>query len=141
MKRKREHAISLAKLANCHPERTHHARGFCFPCYQQRYRVNGFGDIIRKSEPSVCGHPASTRNALRYCKQCLRRYKLYGVLVGQIAKFCEICGVTVNLNADHDHATGKFRGTLCSNCNMGLGSFKDDTELLQRACSYLEATG
>jgi hypothetical protein len=53
-------------------------------------------------------------------------------------KTCEICGATEHLCGDHDHTTDKFRGTLCRNCNLGIGNFKDSTALLAKAMLYLE---
>lgn len=52
---------------------------------------------------------------------------------------CEICGKDLEGkgNIDHDHATGKVRGVLCGPCNRGLGIFKDDIALLQKATQYL----
>lgn len=50
---------------------------------------------------------------------------------------CEICGSSENLCGDHNHATGKFRGTLCRGCNFGIGFFKDQIALLSEAIAYL----
>lgn len=41
------------------------------------------------------------------------------------------------LAVDHCHMTYKVRGLLCTNCNQGLGKFKDDINLLQKALEYL----
>lgn len=52
---------------------------------------------------------------------------------------CAICKAPKGnkLCVDHDHRTGKVRGLLCSNCNAGLGMFKDSEDLLQSAKGYL----
>lgn len=42
-----------------------------------------------------------------------------------------------HLHVDHCHTTGKIRGLLCSQCNTGLGSFKDSIENLKSAIRYL----
>lgn len=34
---------------------------------------------------------------------------------------CEICGKTVERHPDHNHSNLKFRGALCTNCNLNLG--------------------
>ena len=41
------------------------------------------------------------------------------------------------LSVDHNHLNNKIRGLLCRNCNIGLGYFKDNIELLNSAIVYL----
>ena len=63
----------------------------------------------------------------------------YEVLFDGQGGLCKICGQTSSrlLVVDHDHATGKIRGLLCSNCNSGIGLLKDDIKVLANAISYL----
>ena len=45
---------------------------------------------------------------------------------------CDICGMPFGNRRyaiDHCHTTGKIRGLLCSQCNSGLGMFKDSAKL------------
>ena len=51
---------------------------------------------------------------------------------------CAICGRNQKLEVDHNHATGRVRGVLCSRCNGALGQFLDDIGMLKRAIAYLE---
>ena len=51
--------------------------------------------------------------------------------------FPETLGKVGAPSIDHDHSTGKVRGILCINCNVGLGHFKDNVQLLQQAINYL----
>jgi hypothetical protein len=61
---------------------------------------------------------------------------------------CLICGVEPPLKGskvglgglvpDHKHSNPPVpRGLLCQNCNAGLGFFKDDPAILDRAADYL----
>lgn len=53
---------------------------------------------------------------------------------------CAICKqpeVTKLLAVDHNHETGEIRGLLCIKCNNGLGCFKDNVDLLDKAKEYL----
>lgn len=78
-----------------------------------------------------------------------RKY-LYGLTEEKFNKMfevqngcCAICGKHQSdfkraLSVDHCHESGSVRGLLCSKCNTGLGSFKDDPTLLMKAAKYLQ---
>jgi hypothetical protein len=53
---------------------------------------------------------------------------------------CECCGRLRdknNLNLDHCHLTGIFRGWLCRKCNVGIGLLGDSPDGVARAAEYL----
>jgi len=90
------------------------------------------------------GYKDSVRKA-----QLKRNYKItpedYQRMFDSQLGVCRICQQPESekreyLSIDHDHATGKVRGLLCHDCNLGLGKFKDDTKRLQMAIIYLGLT-
>ena len=110
------------------------------------------------------GHEYTTGNSYinptsgnRQCRACAVergrrtfREKLYGLpldaymqLAARQGGRCAICREPamghLALAADHNHATGAVRGLLCSRCNNGLGSFREDPQLLKVAIDYLNA--
>jgi hypothetical protein len=60
----------------------------------------------------------------------------------QQAICCDCCGELkqpeAHLCLDHNHVTGELRGFICRLCNLGLGHFRDSTEILRKAIQYLE---
>ena len=74
----------------------------------------------------------------------LREKKLgvnFWELVNKQDNKCGICGQEFTdyskVHIDHDHETGYVRGLLCRDHNRGLGFFKDDWELLQKASEWI----
>jgi len=76
------------------------------------------------------------------------KYSRYGITEQQFwnlwdAQYgcCAICEYEFNkieeANVDHNHETKKIRGLLCGHCNKGLGQFKDNPNLLDRALLYI----
>lgn len=64
--------------------------------------------------------------------------KSYEVMCKTQDQRCKICNVRVKLYIDHDHRTDVIRGLLCNNCNLGLGHFKEQLNILKKAMAYLE---
>ncbi len=56
---------------------------------------------------------------------------------------CMICGaaesggISPTLHVDHNHKTGQVRGLLCRPCNTGIGLFKEDVNLIEKAIEYV----
>lgn len=121
-------------------------------------RVAGERVLSKAARPPCvgCGMPIDPARSgkVRYCtRECRirsRRHEAYGLTADELAALlathpsCAICGFDqwgstgpTGPQVDHDHATGAVRGVLCTNCNNGLGRFRDDPELLARALAYL----
>lgn len=93
---------------------------------------------------------------VKYCSTACQRRAMhlrqtYGITFEEVnilllkqENKCAICKIDLNtlppreINIDHCHKTGKVRGILCSQCNTGIGSLKDDIILLKASINYLE---
>lgn len=84
------------------------------------------------------------------CKRCSKYWEKYKIRVTDYDKMydsqngeCAICKTsnaktsTGNFCVDHCHTTGKVRGLLCVNCNVGIGSLKESPEIFSAALNYL----
>ena len=68
--------------------------------------------------------------------------ELYDQRLEEQGNVCGICKTDIPggrgaFHADHNHQTNQPRGVLCHNCNVALGNFKDNPDLLQAAIDYL----
>lgn len=111
----------------------------------------------------ACGAEVTTKVGTPVCPDCrkdprpnaqvrerARLLKLYGLtqadwdaLVRKQRDRCAICqtdrpgGRGERWHIDHDHVTGQVRGLLCHRCNMGVGFFLDDPEIIKAAARYV----
>jgi len=86
------------------------------------------------------------------CKDCKRFSKIknnYGIdkkdylnLLKIQNNKCKICKEKLlnnkDIHLDHCHNSNIIRGILCNYCNVGLGMFKDNINLLLNAAEYLQ---
>lgn len=109
--------------------------------------------IRKPSTPAMFPINRNTRSGLgSWCRACASQVRsqnrrgIYRHMISDEAlsavlahiRACEICGAEQQqLCVDHNHTTLQIRGLLCSHCNRGLGHFKDDPALLQKAKAYL----
>ena len=133
---------------------------FDYPEGYYRHRKNADGAVRFCSECKACHikqvgayNKANPAKRVEY----LLQYN-YGISTAEKEELlalqrgcCAICGIRVTMGVgprnggtknsavlDHDHELHRVRGVLCPLCNVGLGSFRDDTGLLQHAITYLE---
>src|SRR5689334_8320610 len=108
---------------------------FCGECKRARQRID------RKTKRYLRRRPSAEQ------KRAYDSRHKFGVainesdiLLAQNGK-CAIClaefGDKLKPQLDHSHATGKIRGLLCRNCNLGIGLFRDNPEFLNSAREYL----
>ncbi len=91
-----------------------------------------------------CGNIIRRNHRLQYDYNITR--KQYELLLKSQNCVCAICnqpetikrnGKIQTLSVDHNHKTNKIRGLLCQKCNISLGGFNDNLELLEAAAKYL----
>lgn len=137
------------RIADCHPDRPHYAKGLCKSCYstlcsrRKRERDPGYHKQWRLNnleKELVRSNNSAYKSRLKH-EFGLTWEERQEMLEKQGFR-CAICGKSEadnkqRLAVDHNHVTGKIRGLLCKACNMALGGFRDDAEILYKAIKYL----
>lgn len=112
--------------------------------YKQTNNASGVSSQCRYCIILNACEYAKNRSELFKRKQLLKKYSepvdtaKYKEIIE--AEECQICGKksASTLHVDHCHSSNKVRGVLCMECNLGLGKFKDDLNLLEKAITYLK---
>jgi hypothetical protein len=78
---------------------------------------------------------------LRYQRSMERLYGVtfeqYCAYIEEHGRLCAICGSEEQLGIDHCHSTRRFRGLLCSGCNLALGNIKENLERALGLAKYI----
>lgn len=115
-------------------------------------RKDGKGSHCRKCNASYCRIRHNTNKDVPWAYKLQYNFNLtisdYNQILFLQDNKCAIClkeeiiidnrtNKVKRLAVDHNHTTGKVRGLLCGNCNVGLGKFKEDLFNLQSAYKYI----
>lgn len=108
---------------------------YCKPCATKKSRV------WHSTHKDDAAYKAKRQDSYFKTKYSVSKEVRDQMLIEQDNK-CAICHVSLSADGghthtDHNHQTGKIRGILCTNCNRGLGHFKDSKDNLQAAIEYL----
>lgn len=97
--------------------------------------LRGYANICKS-----CKYGIARKYRHRYKQVRLENLPSYDQLISNIPEVCEICRKAPQvrrLALDHCHLTNTLRGWICYKCNLGLGYFDDNTDVLQEAINYL----
>jgi len=113
----------------------HYRRSHCKSCDANKARRY-------LAQPGMKQHKAELKRRNNRERSYNFSPELFDERFGEQGQVCAICkstnaGGRGAFHADHNHKTSQPRGVLCHNCNVALGNFKDNPELLQSAIDYL----
>ena len=124
--------------------------------YKGRLEHRDYKCIICDNKQSKISYVKNKKLHAEYSRKATLKRR-YGITVEEYNKMwsvqngvCAICGqpetaiynnVIKPLSVDHSHKTGKVRALLCHNCNMLLGTARDNPDILKNAIEYLERMG
>ena len=106
---------------------------------------------VKRKQKIWCEKNKERRYKWQRNNQLKKRYNIsleeyHSLLLIQEGK-CKICKTTTpgrkrkGFMVDHCHKTGIVRGLLCVQCNLAIGQFNDNPEIVKIAAKYLELNG
>jgi hypothetical protein len=142
-----------AYIRKWHQENREHVRAYREATKEQRnarrranYRAN---EVERESAKKAAAEYRAANPHRRREADLKRVYGIsrveYDRMLAEQCGRCAICGNLPaegkHLRVDHCHNSHLVRGLLCDSCNLGLGKFYDNPDLLAAAAKYLRERG
>lgn len=123
--------------------------GWCSTCkqvkpytefYPAKKRAFGIGSYCRACTSAYHNGKGEARKKELITSRRGLTLEEYNLLVEKQEGRCAICKTVppASLCIDHSHLTGTNRELLCRRCNMGLGYFDDNPEVVATAAAYLQ---
>lgn len=125
--------------------------GLCYRCktcnniHAEKWRQKNREQVLEYSRNYYHANPKRANERSRECN-VKRKFGLtpeqYDIIFKDQNGCCAICEthqskLTRALAVDHDDKTKEIRGLLCASCNLSLGGFKHDPNLLEKAAAYV----
>lgn len=111
--------------------------------YQRAYRQRNLEAARAKGRARSKAKTPEQRQRMNLC----RKAKAFGISIDEVLRLkairnCDICNKVLpetgrKTAIDHCHVTNKVRGKLCQQCNVGIGLFGENVEVLREAIGYL----
>lgn len=119
--------VECSKCGVKHVKPDYQRNNYCSNCnkeYQRKW--------WQKNKLAALAH--RYRTTIRFLEDLLE-------LQGGLCLICNLpCRDRTILSIDHNHATGKIRGFLCTRCNTAIGLLDYDPDRIERAARYLRIT-
>lgn len=143
------------RMAECHPDRPHRAKGLCDACYAlKRYykKIEANPQQLVKNRERLRAWRKANPERLKNIERRAKRLMRYGLTERDFTALrqiqngqCAISGRPLHegrrgntFAIDHNHKTGAVRGLILSKLNRALGAFEDSPQMLRQAADYLE---
>lgn len=151
------------RLADCHPNRKHKAKGFCGACHESylkdinptyKKKVNNYLREYGKKHKERLAYDRKRYHEKRKLdpqyklksreSMLLNSYgitnKIYSKILESQGGGCALCNRKPAegryLHVDHCHKELKIRGILCHQCNWYMGTVDSDPSIIDRIIKY-----
>lgn len=130
-------------ITNCnHTDRKHFAKGLCHSCYNLAWN-NRSPEAREKWLKSLKDNYKPVDYMKKHGEHLFRRY---GITYEDFLRIraeqndsCVICNKQFSRtpHVDHDHETNLTRQLICSGCNLKVGVFESDKDIVKEIILYL----